>query len=90
MGDAILMKRLIRNRKGQGTLEIGLVFIVMACLLYGLIHIWFWGNRQIVMRQIAYNNTRIIAGKSHDFYLLPVWPVYMPPHITKEEVLVNR
>lgn len=91
MGNAILMKgRLMRNKRGQGTLEITIILVTMVCLLYGVINIWMWGNKQIVMRQVAYNNTRVIAGKSHDFYISPVWWSYTPERLRKEDVLFGR
>jgi len=85
-----ILKRLRGERKGQGTMEITIIMVVVICLLYGLIKMWIWGNRQIVMRQIAYNNTRVIAGKSHDFYIEPVWWNYTPEGIGKEDVLFDR
>lgn len=77
-----------RNKKGQSTLETALTVIIIFLLIGGIIKIWFWANNQIVERQLRYNNTRVAAGTSSDTYQLQ-WPVYAPPHLNEDEVLLD-
>lgn len=83
------MKRIIGSKKGQNTLEVALVFIMIVLLLGGIMKIWLWSNDQIVRRQIKYNETRVGAGTATDSYQLN-WPVYAPRSLSEEEVLVGK
>jgi hypothetical protein len=85
----ILRFNRLRNRRGQSALEAMVTFVVTILLLWGIIKIWFWANNQIVERQLKYNDTRVAAGTSLDSYKL-VWPVYKPPELTQEEVIMER
>ncbi|MDD5431578.1 MAG: hypothetical protein PHO70_01105 [Candidatus Omnitrophica bacterium] len=88
------IKNIIKNNKGQNTLEITLVLIIMISLLYGVINVWLWGNKQIVKRQISYNNSRIQAGTAKDVYLEPVWWDYRGKDaiekLTENQVLIDK
>lgn len=77
-----------RKIKGQSTLETALVFVLIVLFLGGITKIWLWANNQIVERQVRYNNSRVAAGTSADNYTLQ-WPVYQPPALTEEEVLLE-
>lgn len=72
--------------KGQAVLEVAIVLIVIMVFLFGIVHIWLWANKQFPERQVAYNNSRIIAGTSGDIHLL-MWPVYKPGNLTIEEAV---
>ncbi len=76
----------INKIKGQVMLETSLVFICMVLLLGGIINIWLWANKQIVERQLRYNESRVIAGTSTDTYQRQ-WPVYKPGELTEDMVL---
>ncbi|MFH0763272.1 MAG: hypothetical protein V1925_05235 [Candidatus Omnitrophota bacterium] len=85
MGDGIL-----KDKKGQATLETALAFIIIILFLGGIIKIWFWANNQIVQRQVRFNETRVAAGTSSDTYKLESnWPVYTPPALKEEDVLLG-
>lgn len=85
MGDRIL------NKKGQSTLETAVIFVTVILLLAGITQMWFWANNQIVQRQLRYNAGRVSAGNSTDTYTFADhWPVYTPPSLTEEEVLLDR
>jgi hypothetical protein len=85
MGNKIL------NKRGQSTLETVVILVMMLSLLMGITQIWLWTNRQIVRRQVRYNNTRLIAGQSSDWYLLPLWgPLINKPTELKEEDVLLR
>lgn len=83
MGNRIL-------KKGQASLEASVAFVVAILLLATIVKIWFWANNQIVERQIKFNETRVAAGTSSDWYKLDdkeyghPWPVYTPPALTEE------
>lgn len=77
-----------RKIKGQSTLETAVVFIIIILFLGGITKIWLWANNQIVQRQLRYNAGRVAAGTSSDTYTLQ-WPVYTPPALTEEEVLLD-
>jgi Flp pilus assembly protein TadG len=82
------MKRFRANKRGQGTLEMSVVFVLSVLLIGGIVNIWLWLNNQIVTRQIAYNNSRVTAGTSADSYTL-MWPVYTPPALTEDKVILK-
>ncbi|MBU1998271.1 MAG: hypothetical protein ABIG46_00720 [Candidatus Omnitrophota bacterium] len=79
---------MFRKRKGQSTLETALVLVITFSLVGGIVNIWIWANRQIVERQVRYNNSRVAAGTSSDDYELQ-WPVYEPDELTEEEVILR-
>lgn len=90
MGDGVLeMKRERKNRKGQSSLEVTLVFIFVVLLVGGITKIWLWSNKQIVERQLRYNATRVTAGTGSDTYEV-IWPVYQPEELGEEEVLLDK
>jgi flagellin-like protein len=80
--------RILKNNKGQSPLETAAVFVLMVLLIGGITNIWLWANNQIIARQLRYNDTRITAGTSADGYIL-VWPVYTPPELTENMVLIG-
>lgn len=80
--------RILKN-KGQSSLESAIVFVLVVLFLGGITKIWLWANRQIVERQIRYNNSRVIAGTSKDDYTLQ-WPVYQPPSLNEDDVLIDN
>lgn len=82
MGYAIL-------KRGQSTTEIAFVFAGIVLLFVAIMQIWFWGNKQIVQRQQAYNTGRVTAGTSSDSYSLQ-WPVYKPEELKEEAVLKGQ
>ncbi|MFA4853983.1 MAG: hypothetical protein WC616_01350 [Candidatus Omnitrophota bacterium] len=79
MGYAVL-------KRGQSTTEIAFVFAGIVLLFAAILQIWFWGNKQIVLRQQSYNAGRVTAGTSSDTYTLQ-WPVYKPDELTENMVL---
>ena len=83
MGNKVL------NKNGQSTLETTVVFATVILLLAGIIKMWLWSNNQIVERQKRYNASRVAAGTATDNYNLQ-WPVYQPPSLTEEDVLVGK
>ena len=52
----------LKTQKAQATLEFTVMFVIMAVLLLGLIGMWKWSAGNLVLRQKAYNATRISAG----------------------------
>lgn len=84
------MKRtnFIKKIKGQATLEMTIVIIIIVLFLGGIINIWAWANTQIVKRQLRYNASRVVAGTSTDVYVLQ-WPVYAPDNLTEDMVLLD-
>jgi len=82
MGNSIL-------KRGQSTTEIAFVFAGIVLLFVAIMQIWFWGNKQIVQRQKAYNAGRVTAGTSSDSYTLQ-WPVYKPEELKEEAVLKGQ
>ncbi len=52
------------NKRGQGSLEIAVVFVCLFLLIGGIMKMWFWMNYNIVRRQQKYNETRRDAGTS--------------------------
>jgi uncharacterized protein (UPF0333 family) len=83
MGNKVL------KQKGQASLETAIAFVMVILLLAGIIKMWFWANNQIVQRQVRYNASRVAAGTAGDNYTLQ-WPVYQPPSLTEEEVLLDK
>ena len=73
-------------KRGQSTTEIAFVFAGVVLLFAAILQIWFWGNKQIVLRQQSYNAGRVTAGTSSDTYTLQ-WPVYKPEELTEGMVL---
>jgi len=78
-----------KNKSGQVTLEVSLVFVIIVVLLGGIINIWLWSNKQIVERQLRYNEGRVVAGTSTDTYQR-LWPVYKPQELTEDMVLKGK
>jgi hypothetical protein len=76
------------NKKGQGILELALTFVIVTALVGGIFKIWLWANNQIVERQVAYNKSRVDAGNAVDGYTLR-WPVYTPPQLKEDDVLLR-
>lgn len=85
----IKMKKVWQNKSGQSILEIALILIMIFLVVGGIIKIWFWQNNQIVERQLKYNETRVSAGTATDSYQLN-WPVYKPPELKENEVLLKK
>jgi len=77
------------NRRGQSTLETAIAFIIIVILFGGILKIWFWANNQIIDRQLRFNDSRVAAGTSTDTYTLQ-WPVYTPPSLSEDDVLVGK
>lgn len=81
------------NSVGQSILEVMITFVLVSTFLAGIMHIWIWGNNQIVKRQIRYNQTRVAAGNATDDYKLNdeknkhPWPVYEPDKLGEDKVL---
>jgi uncharacterized protein (UPF0333 family) len=82
------MENRILNNRGQGTLEMAFVIIIMVLFLGGIINIWFWANNQMARRQIEYNSSRVIAGTSSDAYSLQ-WPMNRPDELGEDKVLLD-
>lgn len=82
------MDDLMKDKKGQGTLEMAFVLIIAVLLLGGILNIWLWGNKQMVVRQLRYNQSRVAAGTSSDTYTLQ-WPVYTPEELKEDKVLLD-
>ena len=54
---------ILGSKKGQGILESAMVLILGILLLGGVLHIWVWGNSQLVGRQAGYQASRLGAGQ---------------------------
>ena len=86
----------LQQEKGQSILETALSFFVIFLFLGGIVNIWLWVNKQIVERQMYYNASRQYAGFAIDDYQLNdahnkhPWPVYLPPNITEDKVLLEN
>ncbi|MCM8792478.1 MAG: hypothetical protein NC826_05010 [Candidatus Omnitrophica bacterium] len=76
MASALLKNQKFKNRAGQVTLEIALVFMAVVFLLIGILRIWLWSNYNIVKSESKYNESRLRAG-SQDY------PGYMPTPLNK-------
>lgn len=50
--------------KSQAVLEFTFIFVILAGLIMGLLHLWKWSSDNIVSRQQSYNSTRLQAGSS--------------------------
>lgn len=83
------MENRILKIKGQVTLEISLIFIIIVLLLGGILKIWLWANNQIVERQLKFNASRVSAGTAVDTYQLQ-WPVYLPAGLGEDAVLLDN
>jgi len=88
MDHTLLKMNGLMNKKGQGALEMTFVLIIVVLLLGGILNIWLWANKQIVVRQLRYNESRVAAGTSADTYTLQ-WPVYSPEELNEDKVLLN-
>jgi hypothetical protein len=80
---------ILKEKKGQAILESTMVLILTILLLGGVLHIWIWGNSQLVNRQKSYQASRVAAGQSSDGYRL-VWWGYRPPTLGEDSVLIKR
>ncbi len=63
------------------------IFIVLILLFGGIFNIWIWANKQIVQRQMRYNNSRVEAGTSTQNYKL-VWPMERAEELKEQKVLL--
>ena len=76
-------------------LETTFIIIIVVLLLGAIINIWLWANTQLVKRQLKYNDTRVAAGTSSDFYKLDdpgeghPWPVYNSEELGEDKVLLG-
>lgn len=80
--------RMIKSKKGQGTLEVTVAFIVTVLLIGAMVNIWFWANTQIINRQLSYNRGRVAAGQAEDSYTLQ-FPVYTPGDLNESAVVLD-
>ena len=80
---------ILRDKKGQATLESAMVLILTILMLGGILHIWFWANGQLVKRQRSYQASRVGAGQSCDGYKLVMWG-YHPEALTDDSVILKR
>lgn len=74
--------------KGQSAIESLAIFIVIVLLFGGIFNIWLWGNKQIVQRQMRYNEGRVKAGTSSVDYELQ-WPLERAEELKEEKVLLR-
>ena len=49
-------------KKGQSMLEFGLIFVIAAALIMGLLFLWGWSKDNLPARQDAFEDTRLNAG----------------------------
>ncbi|MFH1691003.1 MAG: hypothetical protein ABIC68_00315 [Candidatus Omnitrophota bacterium] len=49
---------------GQASLELSAALILVAMLIVGAIKIFVWLNGRLVMRQVAYEQSRVAAGSA--------------------------
>lgn len=49
---------------GQTTIEVGVGMVVVMLLLFGSLKIFLWLNERMVLRQVAYENTRVAASEN--------------------------
>lgn len=77
-------------KKGQATIEFALAFVVTILLVVLTANVFVWVNHCIVRRQVAYENTRSIAGDGREpswweFWKKPADPgkddFYTPPKL---------
>lgn len=88
MDHSLLKMDGLMRKKGQGILETTFVLIIAVLLLGGILNIWLWANKQMVMRQKRYNESRVTAGTSADIYVRQ-WPVYSPEELAEDKVLLD-
>ena len=68
--------------KGQATIEFTLAFVVTILLIVLTANVFAWVNHCIVRRQVAYENSRTLAGSSgsnvgkSDFFTPPKLNVF--------------
>lgn len=85
---SVVKLRLRIGNKGQGMIETGAIFIILVLLFGAIINIWLWSNKQIVDRQIKFNDTRVQAGTSAEDYEL-VWPVHKAENLKEDQVILT-
>lgn len=61
------MRRLIGrgHNRAQAVLEYAIALAGVIALVYTSLNVWFWLNRTIVERQVAFNNSRLAAGQAN-------------------------
>lgn len=62
--------------KGQGTLEMAIVFILVIIIFGGIVSMWNWGNKEILRRSVMYNLSRKAAGEKPSGNYEIVWPIW--------------
>ncbi|MFA4888092.1 MAG: hypothetical protein WC628_00755 [Candidatus Omnitrophota bacterium] len=84
MGNQILNRNL--EERGQALLEMAFSFVLILLFIAGMVNIWLWGNKQLVIRQRKYNESRVAAGTSSDSYRR-AWPLPRPGNLREDMVL---
>lgn len=51
-------------RDGQATLELTVALILIVILLMAGVKVFLWLNEGLVLRQVSYDNTRVVAGST--------------------------
>jgi hypothetical protein len=65
-------KEKTKQFSGQSTLELTLVFVVLALLLFGMLKVFFWVNQCIVQRHRAYRSSWTSEyNRPREFYHAP-------------------
>ena len=60
------------KKSGQSILDFVLAFIAVALLAVGIVRIWVWFNANYAGRQMAYQQSRIVAGTPKSTYDGPI------------------
>jgi len=83
------------KKSGQSILDFVLVFIAVAVLAVGIVRIWVWFNSNYASREVAYQQSRIVAGTPKSSYDEPIdigatpdepEMIYSPLDLTEEWV----
>lgn len=82
--------RRLRSNKGQTTLELAAVLILLFLIVGSITKIWLWGNNQLVGRQRNYEWSRVKAGTGSDFYITPRLQTYIPAPLLERDVLIKH
>lgn len=62
------LNKVIRGNavRAQATIEFGIALILVVLFLFLSANLFVWLNRNVVQRQVAYENTRVVAGDGRD------------------------
>lgn len=62
----------MNKKKSQSILDFILAFVAVAALSIGIVRIWIWFNANYAKRQVAFQNSRLIAAIPREHYDQPI------------------